>query len=471
MPTDQQAENPVGEQRDKKARQTPAKPLLPRRALWTNLANRAREAFKDEDFSPVDSRTGERLMTRREMIATTTLATTSAYVVSRHIGKVLDALETFIDERRPRDIDPTPEELAAVEAILEQSKNSNQYLGSPGRMEAARKHNLTLYNESNAGEAYNRLLNNYRNFRSGRSPDMGDESKLFTFSEYFETAKDILKEKYNIDLVLGDDSHEYSYGGRSLKPEELETVQSKMSILNLLNSVFDQPLELMKLTGLKKISLIKMTEALGYADVGGANDTYFADPTIEAEPGLFDHELYHLYDYKKCGPAQFAQDTGFNAQNPHGFYYTNRGERPLPTNYISDAHYSNLAHNYLADIRSDDPARMPDPEEINSESIQAKFDEWAERVVGIDDYNFAHIVEDKANIGKALLDPYMYRLCLDRRKPHLRRKFIYLLARFYRDNSDIVRYFADVAGKQEPIGVAIYTDERMTTIPDNGVSI
>lgn len=414
---------------------------LARRSLWSGIFDRVKNVISDKDEAPlIDQKTGEKLMTRREMIATTTIAASGTYIASRHLSTLLESLLDQRPETLPRDIDPTPEEIAAVEAILEKYKDKG--INEPERnIEAAKKHNLTLYNDSNIGEAGKKIFDNFHNFRDYKNPQhYGDESQLLSFAEYFEAVRDILKEKYGIDLTLGDDTREYSYGGKPLKPEELETVQSRVSILNLLRSVFDQPVELIKITGLKKISLIKMTEAAGYAEINGSNDTYFADPTLEAEAGLFDHELYHLYDANKCG-NQFGIDNGFNNLNPPGWQYTDN-KLPKPEGYISDEEYRKFGWDLImgqlkdfADLKN------------NPQKKQEIIDEKAHHVATPSEYGFTHIVEEKADLGKILFNPNNYASALDSRKPILRKKFIFLLARLYHDNPKLVEYFIEVSLK------------------------
>src|SRR5439155_22258346 len=68
------------------------------------------------------------------------------------------------------------------------------------------------------------------------------------------------------------------------------------------------------------------------------------------------------------------------------------------------------------------------------ERIQKELDDKAAHVATESDYGLTNIVEDKAEIASHLLNPFLISGMLDRKKPILRRKALFLLARFYHNN-------------------------------------
>lgn len=452
MPTDMQAEiaseaksTSKAEPRHEEAKATAAKHSskpLPRRSLWTSFVDRVKEAFHEPEFALRDQRTGQRLMTRREMIGSTALLVSIGTLDAYHLRNIINALDSkSAREPKPKDYDPTPQEIKAVKDFIKLTEKPDG-VWSPQEAETAKKYDLTLYDFRTIPEHCKKIFDDYRDYDHGRKEDLLD------FDTYFDTAKEVLA-LYGVNLVLGEPGKEYECGGRPLTKEEKERPETKESILKLINSFFDQPVELVKQTGLKKVGLIQIAQAGGYAETYGTKDTYYVDPTQKRDDNPFDHEIYHLYDVNKGG-NYFAIDEGFNNLNPSGFNYTDSGKKPKSTKYLSYMDDYIKTFDYLSSYaHANNPSLGSNGPEISA-TLQKQLDSAAAHVAVVDNYSFNHIVEDKANLGSILFNPGAYSFALDERKPILREKFIFLLARLYHDNPNLVKYFLEVRNQVKP---------------------
>lgn len=202
--------------------------------------------------------------------------------------------------------------------------------------------------------------------------------------------------------MLGDNHQKYNYDGKPLTREILEQAKVKQSLVSLIGTLGELPVELVKEIGLKKINMITIPnkKVAGYADID-VGDTYHFDPTKFFGTGLI-HEAYHLYDVNHSDPLTMRWDRGFRKLNPSEQIYTAEFiKSPNYGDYISKEEYDALT------VKGDDTKK-------------------AAKVVVSSDYSFTNVAEDKAELGSNVLNSFLISGVLDRKMPILRRKALFL---------------------------------------------
>ena len=147
------------------------------------------------------------------------------------------------------------------------------------------------------------------------------------------------------------------------------------------------------------------------------------------------------------------RDQAFANINPPDWKY----KKSKPAKYLTNEDYNNFVQNIVAQATDGigefasgvDPARL-----------QAVVDAKATQVVSMRDYGLSGIAEDKADFASILFQPQFYASVVDIRKPLIRKKFIFLLARLYRDNPSLVKYFA--ATSSRPADRSILVNPKST---------
>ncbi len=347
----------------------------------------------------------------------------------------VDSTEQMITVPEQECVDPTPQEwndtvgifdapeTYEVASLIERygykngANNIDEGL-SETRAIAAERHGLTIYN--------------YREYMQTLDDDLySDGGPKLPFSTYLDTAKAFLA-LYDVDLTV-DMEAEDKETIEKVDPTVLESDTVKQSMTVLIRTFGEMPVELVKYIGLKKIRLVTIEEdkVAGFVEPVGEAGEYFVDPSRAITANVFAHELYHVLDVRLCGPADMRVDDGFTDINPADIY-NDRG------NYISELDSIDDGLNLYTDLQLAD-------NEAETAAVQAQIDELKSRVVTPSEYGFTSPVEDKAEVGASLFDPFAYVRFLRTSSPVLRDKSLFLLARMYHDEPKLVRYFADIS--------------------------
>jgi len=325
---------------------------------------------------------------------------------------------------------PTGQELTKVKAIINLPREPISKYISPAereredirrKSEVAKRYGLTMYDYQ---PIYDPLMLDVDPNTVGQEPQ-------HKFDTYFITAQAFL-ERYGVELLLQKENGKYKEGEHPLTAEEKESVYAKHLMVELIRSFGNLPVELIRNGGLKKVVLINTGSGNGGYAPEANSDTYYADLTDGPE-SVFNHEFYHQYEYNHYGPDVWS-DSGFVACNPEQEIY---GKSPKSKQYISLDTYKQFVSEHSAEYYSAD--------ETEKQSLQRLFDEKAALVAVVSDYSFTNAVEDKAEIGRTLLDTATFYTLFDPRTPILRDKALFLLGRLYHDEPRIVQYLADVS--------------------------
>lgn len=206
--------------------------------------------------------------------------------------------------------------------------------------------------------------------------------------------------------------------------------------MTLVSDLGELPVEFIKYVGLKHIVVLNIQDkkTAGYADVAGAHDTFYSG--IESVPGnIFDHELSHLKDAKECGSSNMFIDKDFDALNPKKNIYLNPGQ------YISRDKYGELIQKDLSDLQL--AKALNKKSEVTK--IEKRIAAVGKRVFTTSEYGKTALVEDKAEISADLLNPFFHSYLIDKERPILRRKAIFLAARIYQSNPKLLKYFSEIS--------------------------
>lgn len=333
--------------------------------------------------------------------------------------------------------DPTHEEIATVEKLfdkpgslsVERTKDMSPeeiaHAYTKAKIKIAKKHGLTM-------DDYHPL---YRELFS----DAHKEVPQYDFQTYLTNLQKFLQQG-GIQITPGTDNKQSSNNEQPLDKQTREQALVKRSLVTLIPTIGELPVELIHTLGIKKIVLVKTgEEEAGHADLF-EKGTVYIDPT-RGSGRIYTHEAYHAHELSRTSYGEATQDTNFRDFNPVQIYTK---EDAVSENrdgkYISDEEYSQFEDQVTAELNT---------AKINGETktvqrIENDLTQKATNVVTATNFGFNNIAEDKAEIGSLLLDSSMIGRLLDRKKPILRKKTLFLLARLYHKNPNIVTFLADV---------------------------
>ena len=200
-----------------------------------------------------------------------------------------------------------------------------------------------------------------------------------------------------------------------LSPKELNLDHTKVMIEDYVEQISTLPKELVEYSGIKKISLIKLSGTTsGMAE--SENDRIVLDPTKNNDGEIIGHELSHLVDKKQCHSQD--RDTVYSALNPKGLYE----DTPIQS-----------LDQIIAEAQS---TKIVGPNNFGSKTValQQTLNKEIQQIAVIDQYARTNEMEDKAMIGQHMLDTNVNSLSyvLDSDvAPMLHAKYRLLFARLY----------------------------------------
>ncbi|HEU4830824.1 MAG TPA: hypothetical protein VFS65_01480 [Candidatus Saccharimonadales bacterium] len=303
--------------------------------------------------------------------------------------------------------DILPQTLSDAKALFESSEKSGDLNidAADVRRQTAESLGLTIYDYRTE---FRDLINN------AHGPFPEDISVV----EYVSRVTEFLN-RYSVELVVSSTDNEGGVLYRDSQPFTMKEITDedsrniKQQLIGFIESIGEMPVELVHFANLKKIILVHGPFANGRSSAGYVNPNLAEIGTIYVDPSrptasLLEHEIFHLMDMRECGLEGMYQDTQYAALNPISTLYEGH------TKYVSEE-------------SAFEGASGPD-------------------VVVRSDYGFTNIVEDKATLGEAILDPAQVRTVVEAAEsPVLQSKSLLLLARLYQDRPDILQYLAAVS--------------------------
>lgn len=241
---------------------------------------------------------------------------------------------------------------------------------------------------------------------------------LFNRAQMFAKLYGIDLEPYssNRDSLSEDD------GAIALQQNDLEKISAKQTLIGVMEGLSTMPVEFVKKMGVKHIYLaayLKDMAGLAVND-GGAGNVYL-DSSVPINSQIVVHEMTHILDGNLCGNGRASSND------------------PNYTNHNSDDIYLNNS----PDLLSKPPSSMAQYQSTargakTIEKIKTNCNEFLTILSSVEvetDYGYTNVLEDKAELGSAILTDNTSGGTFDPRSPRLRAKAIELLARIRRTSS------------------------------------
>lgn len=218
--------------------------------------------------------------------------------------------------------------------------------------------------------------------------------------------------------------------------KELEDPDTKVAVASIASEISIIPEEYVRQVGLKHILLVTKGDGFAaYAETSDPHDTVVVSVDKAGGLGLMGHEFMHLVDTTQCGSADAAEnDRAFESVNGNVPYDSEleaiigkRALLPRPLSY--------------EDVSFEQPTMdLGDGASLSCEDAST-----IERAMKVySQYSYTSVVEDKAEIGKNLFSRWGYQTIMSEYMPALRQKALILLARMYKQNPNVVRYYAAI---------------------------
>ena len=219
---------------------------------------------------------------------------------------------------------------------------------------------------------------------------------------------------------------------------ELASPEAKKVIGDIEGELVKSSVQFVQAAGFDKIVLYSNKHgsdpaALDYASVSRNGDNGIHDDVSSGDEGNA-HEAGHFMDRAACGPRGMLDDPAYRALNgPVNIYTQTWPPRPLTDSEkeLSLGHYEKEfkdTRKMLLDANSREVRGLTGPEVDMVVADGLSYD--ASRVTTASDYGLDYLAEDKADLIKALQDPYMHKEIFDPAKPKLYAKSRLLAARW-----------------------------------------
>jgi len=253
-------------------------------------------------------------------------------------------------------------------------------------------------------------------------------------------------DQFGVQLQIGNPGGELDGLGNPTKQELQDNLTDDLSVVTW--STQSAPVQYMHLSGLKKIIFMDNPKSdLKYEYIN--RHTVVWNINGEAAQSTMDSVVYTGIDMRECG-VHSRGDPGYTALNPDNIY------GPAPN------------HNGLLAV--DRIYRAPTPFDNQlGKAVNKAFDEGNDklycnlieaydyivnpRTVVYDPEGFESATADKIALGRILDWPANgYSEILDPRMPVVRAKALFLLARLYQLDPNIVKYFAGFSGRPDSEG-------------------
>lgn len=282
---------------------------------------------------------------------------------------------------------------------------------------------------------------NYDHVQSGRlGSALNTPGQTPPFQDYLQFAEGVL-DQLDIPITIGVPD---GVDAKVPTQAELESRNAKYQVLQIADMFGIIPMNLTEQLGINGVVLT--AHGNGYAgqtfdgiliiDIVNAGETYSTDT----------HELFHIIDAAMCGQEDAQNDPGYARLNTYATYAYEwplpegfMDSQPIPLDAVKDDTYYELdTQRWEADDLGDAAAYCV---------IQATMDNLVKDVEMTDQYSHRSVTEDKANVGRHIVELTNYSEMLDPAKPVIRQKFLFLLARMYEMNPEVVEYYAANAGR------------------------
>lgn len=142
-----------------------------------------------------------------------------------------------------------------------------------------------------------------------------ESGRTLSYKVYLAAAQEFMAH-YGVEVTLADE-HTYLQYGRPLTEEELNSPNVKSTLVNLMLSYSNIPVQYVRLAGLRHIVLAGHMAEKGvaaYTYMDSAHDTNYFDALLGIEGSTFGHELGHDFDAAMCG-AGADRDHAYRALN------------------------------------------------------------------------------------------------------------------------------------------------------------
>lgn len=365
------------------------------------------------------------------------------------------ALGTTIAEKAPQTtcIEPTEDDLKAVDALLDQPENPliDKLIGG-GKEENIYEQEFAKFRQAKAQELGLHVYDAtpYQNVFYEGDPSQGIRlSPNLTFEQELKPVQAYMS-LLGVTVSVEAPGTTYAYGGRAPEAAELESMGTKFTLLGLLQAYNEKPKEYIETSGLKRIILVTGTaknEVAGYVDAAVTPGTIYAD--IEQGENVvlsmqgFNHEEAHLLDAQQCTPEGMSNDPGFIAVSPPDLYrgIKNDTETPHYTSDSSGTSFETNSQNRRFKLRPDTPPEV---------YCQIEKIDTAEAAT-VQSFSAYHPdpAEEKAEIGSQIAEPFSYEIITDKRFTQLWPQVRYQMARLYQQAPNVMKYFAAI-GRRAP---------------------
>jgi len=283
-----------------------------------------------------------------------------------------------------------------------------------------------------------------------------DQNGNLSYEVYLEATQNFVQQ-FGVDLTLGNEQTTYAYGGRSLTDTELNSANMKVTLLGILSSYSNLPVEYVQLAGQKHMVLVgglAQNGVAAYAEVAGPHDTTVFDASIGISRLTVMHEMGHLMDTTMCSVYGIGNDSTLAdlTADPDAVYNGqtfNRGNNTddFQAQYIDAdlaAQHARQDHNYTLACRT-----------MSYEQLLASM------VATVSQYH-PNTAEEKAEILSYLGSPDLDANILDPEYTQLYAQVRLVLARLEAIDPRVAGYLMAVGRRGTPV-----TDAIMCMLPNN----
>lgn len=255
------------------------------------------------------------------------------------------------------------------------------------------------------------------------------------YGEYHYFTSSILSQ-LDVQLVTELPPEQMPPGAKAPTSQELETDGAKYQVLELARMFGHQSTNFTKWLGVRKVALLAHT---GYSGSAIPEDgILIIDVTNAGEGGhgIPRHELTHIINPKLCGAGSTYNDPAYAGLNSQATY---TGVWPPPEGFldtmppsvvdIHDEYMVLSAERYAAIENDDDEAYC---------AAETAIDGLLADIEMTTPYSYNNVEEDKADLGREILDPDGYDEMLDPAAPVRRAKFLLQAARHYEATPEVV---------------------------------
>jgi len=260
-----------------------------------------------------------------------------------------------------------------------------------------------------------------------------DDPKV-PFSTFLKGANDALRQA-NIDIAVATKIDPNISEADDPKTKDLESIQSKYGIINLLQDFNDKPRKLYTDADIEHIRLYdsKANDRIAgfVTGLGGTGTVYLNISGGGMNGNTLDHESGHLIGSHEG--KDIYTDPEFAAI--HG-----------PAPIYNDVQHDGVHANYESYMNKSSSLREQENQAImlNDKdkycAVRALDDKLAARVLSYSDYH-PNVAEDNAELTEKILEPDSYYRILDPRSPVISAEAQRLLVRLYHFDSGVATYF------------------------------